>query len=97
MTCAYYMGPSCGLDCCMARAEQFALFIKNEPSFAEFCPMVQRYGELVKTVQGKKAKDQGIHAHRVEWGSSEGAINEHSGQKSANALSEAKWSNQTEH
>lgn len=45
MTCPYYMGPSCGLRCCMTRAEQFAFFEINEPSFAEFCPMVQRYGE----------------------------------------------------
>lgn len=59
MTCAYYMGPPCGLSCCMAQAAQFAFFEKNEPSFAEFCPMVQRYGEIMRAVQGEKAKDQG--------------------------------------
>ena len=36
MTCAYYMGQSCGLGCCMTRAEQFAFYEHNEPEFAEF-------------------------------------------------------------
>ena len=61
MTCPYYMGPSCGLRCCMTRAEQFAFFEINEPSFAEFCPMVQRYGEFLNRGQDKKTKDQCIH------------------------------------
>ena len=44
MTCANYMGQSCGIGCCLARAEQFAFFEHNEPEFAEFCPLVQHYG-----------------------------------------------------
>jgi len=61
MTCPYYIGPTCGLDCCLTRAEQFAFFEMNEPSFTEFCPMVQRYGEFLNRTQDKKTKDWGVH------------------------------------
>ena len=67
MTCAHYMGPSCGLGCCLARAEQFALYEYNEPSFAEFCPLVQRYGEILNDVRAKKEKDQGVHWTTRRW------------------------------
>lgn len=51
MTCAHYMAQSCGIRCCLARAEQFVLFEINEPLFTEFCPLVQRYGEFVNSLQ----------------------------------------------
>ena len=62
MTCDHYMGQSCGLGCSMARAEQFAFFEHNEPEFAEFCPLVQRYGEMLNRNQASKKKGQ-----RVDW------------------------------
>ena len=67
MTCADYVGQSCGLGCCLARAEQFALFEINEPSFAEFCPLVHRYGEVVNRIQAKKEKDQDVHWSSRRW------------------------------
>lgn len=67
MTCAHYLGQSCGLGCCLARAEQFALFEYSEPSFEEFCPLVQRYGEILNDVRAKKEKDQGIHWSSRRW------------------------------
>ena len=42
----------------MTRAEQFAFFEINEPSFAEFCPMVQRYGEFVNRSRAVRAAAQ---------------------------------------
>ena len=47
MTCAQYMSQACGIRCCLVRAEKFSHFAISEPSFAEFCPLVQRYGELL--------------------------------------------------
>ena len=67
MTCAYYMGQSCGLGCCMARAEQFAFFEHNEPEFAEFCPLVQRYGEMLGRTQAKKKNGQAVHWSTRRW------------------------------
>ena len=73
MTCAFYMGQSCGLGCCMARAEQFAFFEHNEPEFAEFCPLVQRYGEMLNRIQAKKANDQTFTGQRVAGSSCVGS------------------------
>ena len=67
MTCANYMGQSCGIGCCLARAEQFAFFEHNKPGFAEFCPLVQRYGEILSRIQAKKANDQGGHWSSRRW------------------------------
>ena len=67
MTCAYYMGQSCGLGCCMVRAEQFAFFEYNEPEFAEFCPLVQRYGEMLNRLQARKEKNHGVHWSSRLW------------------------------
>ena len=70
MTCAHYMGQSCGIGCCLARAEQFAFYEHNEPEFAEFCPLVQRYGEMMEMMnrtQAKKAKDRGVHWTTRRW------------------------------
>ena len=61
MTCAHYMGQSCGVRCCLSRAEQFAHFKINKPTFAEFCPLVQRYGELLNH-QGQISQQQ-----RLDW------------------------------
>lgn len=47
----------------MTRAEQFAFFEINEPSFAEFCPMVQRYGEFVnRSRAGESSSPEASHA-----------------------------------
>ena len=73
MTCAHYMGQSCGIGCCLARAEQFALFEINEPSFAEFCPLVQRYGELLNGLQSKKTQERKVHWSSRRWNSLMGA------------------------
>ena len=67
MTCIDYMGHSCGVGCCLARAEQFAHFEINEPSFADFCPLVQRYGELVKGLKAGKTQKQGDHWSCRRW------------------------------
>lgn len=67
MICANYMGQSCGLQCCMCKAEQFAFFEHNEPDFNEFCPMVHRYGEMLGCSQGSKANDQGNHWSTSRW------------------------------
>ena len=61
MTCAHYMGQSCGIGCCLARAEQFAFYEHNEPEVAEFCPLVQHYGEMLNRIEVNKTKDQGVH------------------------------------
>ena len=53
----------------MTRAEQFAFFEINEPSFAEFCPMVQRYGEFVnRSRAGESSSTDASHA--LETGAS---------------------------
>ncbi|WP_255346323.1 hypothetical protein [Synechococcus sp. RS9916] len=31
----------------MATAEQFAFYVKNEPPFQAYCPLVARYGETL--------------------------------------------------
>ena len=67
MICPHYMGQSCGLDCCLAHAEQFALFEISEPPLAEFCPLVQRYGEIVSDIQSKKSQEQGHHWSTRLW------------------------------
>jgi len=51
----------------MARAEQFAFFERNEPDFAEFCPLVWRYGEMLNRIQAKKEQDQGVHWSSRHW------------------------------
>ena len=51
----------------MVRAEQFALYEYNEPEFAEFCPLVQRYGEMLNRNQAKKEKDRGVHWSTRRW------------------------------
>ena len=67
MTCAYYMTDSCGIRCFMARAEQFAFFEYNEPEFTEFCPLVQRYGEMLNRIQATKEKQQRVHWSTRRW------------------------------
>ena len=67
MTCAHYMGESCGISCCLARAEQFAHFEINEPSFAEFCPLVQRYGELFNGLHGQTGQLKSPYWTRRRW------------------------------
>ena len=67
MTCADYMKQSCGIDCCMARAEQFAFYEHNEPEFAEFCPVVQRYGEMLNRTQTKQEKDREVCWSTRRW------------------------------
>ena len=67
MTCAYYMGESCGISCCLARAEQFAHFEINEPSFAEFCPLVQRYGELLNDLDRQTGQRKSPYWTRRRW------------------------------
>ena len=67
MTCAHYMEQSCGLSCCMARAEQFAFYEHNKPEFAEFCPLVQRYGEMLNCIQTKNTEDQVPHWSTRRW------------------------------
>ena len=47
--------------------EQFAFFEHNEPEFAEFCPLVQRYGEMLNRIQAKKANAQGVHWSTRRW------------------------------
>ena len=61
------MGQSCGIGCCLTRAAQFAHFEINEPSFAEFCPLVQRYGELVRGLEARKAQKQDDHWSCRRW------------------------------
>ena len=51
----------------MVRAEQFAFFEYNEPEFAEFCPLVQRYGEMLNRLQARKEKNQGVHWSSRLW------------------------------
>lgn len=65
MTCAHYMGQSCGIRCCLARAEQFTFYEHNERELAEFCPLVQRYGEKLNRIEVNKTKDQGVQDQRV--------------------------------
>ena len=67
MTCAHYMGESCGISCCLARAEQFAHFEINEPSFAEFCPLVQRYGELLNGLDRQTGQRKSPYWTRRRW------------------------------
>lgn len=67
MTCSHYMGKSCGLDCCLAQAEQFDFFEINEPPLTEFCPMIQRYGEIVHDMQSKKSQERGDHWSSRRW------------------------------
>ena len=63
MTCTQYMSRSCGLECCLAKAEQFASFDINEPLFVEFCPLVQRYGEMeLIPLPGAKSESTGCSA-----------------------------------
>ena len=68
-TCAHCLGQSCGIGCCLARAEQFALFEINEPSLAEFCPLVERYGELLNGLQAKKTRERKDHWSSRRWDS----------------------------
>ena len=50
----------------MTRAEQFAFFEINEPSFAEFCPMVQRYGEFMnRSRAGESNSAEASHAQNI--------------------------------
>ena len=51
----------------MARAEQFAFFEHIEPEFAEFCPLVQRYGEMLNRIQATKEKQQRVHWSTRRW------------------------------
>ena len=67
MTCAHYMGQSCGIGCCLARAEQFSQFEINKPSFAEFCPLVQRYGELLHDLAGQANPQRNPHWTSRRW------------------------------
>ena len=45
--CSRYGAPGCGMACCLATAEQFAFYVKNEPPFQAYCPLVARYGETL--------------------------------------------------
>lgn len=65
MTCANYMGQSCGIGCCLARAEQFAFIEHNEPEFAEFCPLVQRYGNFYTASKPRRQLIRVVTGHRV--------------------------------
>ena len=51
----------------MTRAEQFAFFEINEPSFAEFCPMVQRYGEFVNRGRAGESSSADV-SHALDTG-----------------------------
>lgn len=35
------------MACCLAKAEQFAFYELNQPSFSRYCPLSSRYGELL--------------------------------------------------
>ena len=67
MTCAHYMGQSCGIRCCLVRGEQFSHFEINTPSFAEFCPLVQRYGELLNDRSGHADQPRSHHRRSSRW------------------------------
>ena len=70
MTCPYDMDPSCGLRYCLTRAEQFAFCKINEPSFAEFGPMIQRHGEFVnRSRAGESSSTEASHALETGAGS----------------------------
>lgn len=47
MICPRYMSRGCGVACCLAKAEQFAFYELNQPSFSRYCPLSSRYGELL--------------------------------------------------
>ena len=47
MICPLYRGLTCGLECCLAKAEQFACYQLNQPSFSRYCPLSSRYGALL--------------------------------------------------
>ena len=51
----------------MARAEQFAFYEHNETEFAEFCPVVQRYGEMLNRTQTKQEKDREVCCSTRRW------------------------------
>ena len=55
------MDQSCGIKCCLGRAEQFALLEINEPAFTDFCPLVQRYGELINDLQARRTQERAHH------------------------------------
>ena len=67
MICSNYMGQSCGLECCLEKAEQFAFSEISEPPLAEFCPLIQRYGDVVSDIQAKKSQEPGHHWSTVRW------------------------------
>lgn len=67
MTCPHYLGQSCGLECCLAQAEQFAFFEINDPPLIEFCPLIQHYGEIMYDIQSRKSQERSNHWSSRRW------------------------------
>lgn len=64
MICPRYMSRGCGVACCLAKAEQFAFYDLNQPSFSRYCPLSSRYGELLANVGSDP--DEAVHDEAVK-------------------------------
>ena len=65
MICPLYRGLTCGLECCLAKAEQFACYQLNQPSFSRYCPLSSRYGALMANGGSKDDQPVMIRSGRV--------------------------------